>query len=89
MLLGFKQPRILDGDHGLIGEGLKKGDLPLGEELCLGAAQRDHSNRDTFSHQRDTKYRVKSLAPCIFAAFGKFVRLGLDISNVEGPLIEN
>ena len=48
----LEQPRVLDGDHGLVGEGLKQGDLSLSEELSLGAAKIDRADRDTFSHQR-------------------------------------
>jgi hypothetical protein len=42
LLQGFaqlvEQARVLDGDDGLIREGFKQSDLPLGEELRLGAA---------------------------------------------------
>ena len=36
-LLGdlVEQARVLDGDHGLVGEGLDKLDLPLGERSNL------------------------------------------------------
>ena len=27
----LKQPHVLDGDHGLVGEGLEQGDLLVGE----------------------------------------------------------
>jgi hypothetical protein len=50
-----EQPRILDGDHGLIGKGLEQSDLSLREELRLAAAECDRANRDTLSHQRDAK----------------------------------
>src|SRR6516162_8551094 len=84
-----EQPHVLDRDHRLVGEGPKQGDLSFGEELRLGAAQPDRADHDTFAHQRDGKDRVEAQAPCEFAAFGKFVRLGLDVSNVHRPLIEN
>jgi hypothetical protein len=50
-----EQPRVLDGDHGLIGKGLEQSDLSLREELDLSAAECDRANRDTSSHQRDAK----------------------------------
>ena len=50
-----EQPRVLDGDHGLIGKGLEQSNLSLREELGLAAAECDRANRDTFSHQRDAK----------------------------------
>jgi hypothetical protein len=41
-----EQPRVLDGYHGLIGEGLEQSNLSLSEKLRLGAAQRTVSSRD-------------------------------------------
>jgi hypothetical protein len=63
--------------------------LSLSEKLLLGAAQCDHSNCDTFSHQRDVKAGAEAQASRVFAGYRKFVHLGLEISNMEGPLIEN
>jgi hypothetical protein len=83
-----EQPGVLDGDDRLVGEGLKQGDLSFSEELRLRAAQRDHSNCDTFSHQRDVKAGTEAHASCVFAGYGKFV-LGLEIKNVDGPHVEN
>jgi hypothetical protein len=34
----LEQSDVLDGDDGLVGEGLKKGDLAIAEQSCLGAA---------------------------------------------------
>jgi hypothetical protein len=84
-----EQPRVLDGDDGLIGKGLEQGDLSLGEELRLDAAQRDHSYCDTFSHQRDVQPGAEAQASCVFAGYRKFIRSGLKISNMDGPLIKN
>ena len=41
----LEQADVLDGDHGLVGEGLEQRDLALREELRLGAAKVDHANR--------------------------------------------
>src|SRR3989442_8001049 len=38
-----EQAHILDRDHGLVGEGLQQGHLPLGEDACLGAAERNRA----------------------------------------------
>ncbi len=38
LLLRFKQPRILDGDHSLVGEGLSQLDLLKGERSRCGAS---------------------------------------------------
>ena len=84
-----KQPRVLDGDDGLISKGLEQSNLPFGKEPHLGASQRDRANHGAFAHQRDRKHRAEAQAPCEFAAFGKFVRLSIHVSDVQGPLIEN
>jgi hypothetical protein len=85
----LEQPRVLDRDHCLVGEGLEQGNLPLSEEPRLDAAQRDHSDCDTLSHQRNVKAGAEAQASCVFAGYRKFVSLGLEISNMDGPLIEN
>ena len=84
-----EEPRVLDGDDGLIGEGLEQGDLSLGEELDLGAAQRDRADRDAFPHQGHAKDGVDTPASRVCAAFGKFVDLGLHISKMNGPPVED
>ena len=48
----FEQPHVLDGDHGLVGEGLEKSDLLVGERSDFRAANVDHSDRNTFAQQR-------------------------------------
>src|SRR5215467_5820722 len=58
-LLGFEQPRILDGDDGLVGEGLDEFDLPSGERLPLFARQQQQSNKLTLAYERYTKARAK------------------------------
>ena len=51
------QPRVLDRDHRLIGEGPDEFDLPIGERLDTLARQHDGSDRLTFAQQRDAKRR--------------------------------
>ena len=36
----LEQPRVLDGDHGLVGEGLQQLDLLVGERLHFVATER-------------------------------------------------
>ncbi len=47
----FEQPHILDGDHGLVGEGFEKGDLLLGERPNLRTADPNNPDCHTFSQQ--------------------------------------
>jgi hypothetical protein len=39
-----EQPRILDGNHGLVGEGLEEVDLPIRERPRLPAHDANHSD---------------------------------------------
>src|SRR5450432_1511331 len=50
-----EQPNIFDGDHGLISEGLKQGDLFIAERLHLGTAEQDSSNALTLAQQWDAQ----------------------------------
>src|SRR5262245_39897881 len=84
-----KQACVLDGDDGLGSEGLQQGDLPLAEEASLGTAERDHADRDTFSHQGDAEDRAVALTPRVLAGVGKLVALGLYISDVDGPPVQH
>src|SRR5262245_11297534 len=83
------QPYVLDRDHRLVGEGLEQGDLPLAEEASLGTAEHDRADRDTFSHQGDAEDRAVALTPRVLARVGKFVPLGLYISDVDGPPVQH
>src|SRR5262245_27294877 len=90
LLLYFvEQPHVLDCDYRLIGEGLEQSNLSLREGLRLVAAECDRANRNAFSHQRDAKERAEAPASCVFAALGKFGIFALQVSNMNGPAIEN
>src|SRR5215472_6599724 len=44
-LLRLEQPRVFDGDDGLVGEGLEYLNLLVGEGLYLGTPENQHANR--------------------------------------------
>jgi hypothetical protein len=44
----LKQPNIFNGDHGLVGEGLQKGDLFVGEGTNYHSADVDDPDCQTF-----------------------------------------
>ena len=48
----FEQPHVLDGDHGLVGEGFEKSDLLFGEWADLRSADVNCPDRNTFAQQR-------------------------------------
>ena len=45
----FEQPHVLDGDHRLVGEGFKQGDLLVGEWLHLQTANSNDTNGNAFA----------------------------------------
>jgi hypothetical protein len=72
----------------LVSEGLKQCNLSLRKELRLDAAQGDHANRDAFSHQGDAKDRMETPASRVFATLRIFLRLLLQVSDMDSPAIE-
>ena len=48
----LEEPRVLEGDHRLIGEGLELRDLGFGERRDFGAPEHDRPQRLGFAHQR-------------------------------------
>ena len=52
LLLRLEQPRVLDRDHRLVGEGLDQLDLLLSERPYGSAMQDEHANRNPLSQKR-------------------------------------
>src|SRR5262249_33497986 len=46
-----EQANVLDGDHGLVGEGFDQLNLLVGKRPDLGAYQRNDADRDSFSQK--------------------------------------
>src|SRR5262249_25437099 len=53
-----EQPRVLDRNHRLVGEGGGEFDLPVGEGAHLESRQYDHADRHALPQQRDAEHRV-------------------------------
>ena len=53
----LNKPNVLDGDHGLIGEGFEKSNLLIGKRLDFFATNVDRADSATFSHQGHGQYR--------------------------------
>jgi len=85
----IQQASILYSNHRLGGEIRDQVDLLVGEELNLSPAKPDCPNRDISSHQRDAKQRMEPPASCILAALGKFVGLGLQVSDMESLPVQD
>ena len=41
----LEQPRVLDGDHRLVGEGLHQGDVIIGKQSNFGSSDEDYSQQ--------------------------------------------
>src|SRR5262245_24561614 len=51
LFLRFReQPHVLDGDHGLVGEGLEQSDLAVGERPRLRPPDTERAEEDAIAH---------------------------------------
>src|SRR4029453_1474182 len=80
----LEQPNILDGDHGLVGEGLEQGDLVLGEGAHFASADEDCANCDALTQERSAESRAPPQPPGDISADRKVVSLG-QIFDVDDP----
>ena len=66
-----EQAHVLDGDHGLVGEGLEQLDLGVGEQAGLGAAHRDRADHSSVAQHGGGKQGLNPAEPkcpaCSFA----------------------
>ena len=53
-----KQPRVLDGDHGLVGEGRHQLDFALRKWVHSGAGEANDADRFALAHQRHANHRT-------------------------------
>ena len=84
-----EQPRVLDRDHGLVGEGLHQVDVGLGERLDPAAQQRDHADRLAIAQHRHRQHRAEAVTRLELAHVGV---LGVDERNdvldMQQPALE-
>ena len=55
LLQFLEQPHVLDGDHGLVGEGFEKRDLFVRERTDLRSPNANHPDRNSLPQQRRGK----------------------------------
>ena len=77
------QPRVLDRDHGLIGEGADEFDLPVGEWLDPAPPQTDDPDGYAVAQQRHAQQRVYAADPRVVLRFVE--RIGPGIGNMHRP----
>src|SRR5215510_8919986 len=63
----LEQPRVLDGDHGLVRKGIDELDLTFGERAYFGATDEDHANCLARVDQRDGERGAKTKLECKLA----------------------
>jgi hypothetical protein len=84
-----EQPRVLDGDHSLVGKCLEQVDLSVGEPANLGASNGDHADGLARADQGDPQYGAQAKASRIVAALWVLIIFGLQIGEVNRSLVED
>src|SRR5262249_42239359 len=84
-----EQTHVLDGDHGLVSEGLQELDLTRSEELGLAATEVDGADGRPFPHQGHAQDRVLTYAPRDLRALRELFRLGLQVAEVNRPSVQD
>src|SRR5262249_24321806 len=88
-LLCLEQPRVLDGDHGLIGENLEQLDLPACEWSHLSTPDRYRADCFAGTHERDRNHSAVAQPASNGAALRVLICFGLQISNLKRLSVEN
>src|SRR5215470_7335347 len=86
----LEQPHILDGDNGLVSEGLEQSNLSIAEGADLVPQQRDHTQSHIVSEQWHRQRRavpsIRSLERLTFREL--VVRHGADVVDVDGASVD-
>ena len=88
LLLG-QQPRVLDGDDSLRGEGPKKRYLLIRKRVNFGTSKLDCSDSHSLTQQWNISCRPVSEPSREGASFGKFVSLRLEVNDMNRLSIDN
>src|SRR5713101_6228485 len=79
----LEQAHVLDGDDGLVGEGLEQRDLTFREAPNLGAPGADCADCHPFAHQRQGDHGPVPVPSRDLAALWKLVPLSLQIGDMN------
>src|SRR6516162_1981069 len=88
LLLG-QQPRVLDGDDSLRGEGPKKRYLLIRKRINFGTSKHDCSDSHSLTQQWNASCRPVSKLSREGASFGKFVSLRLEVNYMNRLSIDH
>src|SRR5215467_13987209 len=83
-----EQPRVLDGNDGLGGEGPEKRYLLIRKWINFGTSNLECSDRHALTQQWNTSNRPVSEPFCQGASFGEVLGLGLDVNYMNGFPLE-
>ena len=84
-----EQPRVLDSDDSLGGEGPEKRYLLIRKRINFGTSKLECSDRHPITQQWDTSDRPMSESPRHGASFGKVIGLRLKVNYMNGLPLEN
>src|SRR5262249_34546800 len=84
-----EEANVLDGDHRLIGKGLEKGDLRIGEQLDLGAPKLDDANSHALSHEWHAEEGPVAELPGEGHSQRELAIVDLRIRHLNRPGLEN
>src|ERR1700742_4259261 len=87
LLLRFKQTRVFDRDHRMVGEVLKKRDLLGGERSDFPSPHENDADRHALMQQWSRKCCPVAFAFCVAASGRKFPILRRKIANLNRPTI--
>src|ERR1700751_457993 len=83
LLLGFEQAHVFDHERRLVGEGLEKRDLLVGERSDLPSPERNCSHGGPLAQQRCPERCVMALTPCVIAAHRELAILHREIVDMN------
>ena len=88
-LLRLEQPRVLDGDDGLVGKCVDELNLAFGERAHFGAPDYDHANGLACVDQGDGECGAKTGLKCSLPAHGVFILFGQDVCDLNRSPVDN
>src|SRR5262249_49934881 len=84
-----EQADVLDGDDGLVGEGLEERHLAVGERPDFEATDEDHADRLALAHERDAERGPMSRPHGVIAPQGELRAADGEVVHVNGPPVED
>ena len=84
-----EQARVLDGDHGLVGEGPQRRELLLGQRPGRDAHHAEGTDRGVAAQHRHDRDGAVAGPREVPDSDGKLLRRVLDVRDVDDPAVED